>query len=145
MGHYKQIVINVDGSRKLTLRNRRFVNELDPRKTGLGNHPPVARTTAPKTPGPGRMRNYAVTPPSWSLLSSRQSRRHSPHHQKQLTNEQRTRRRHLLKFCSLPGMKAVLTSVIARKMTRYMMSLSRRPHWSTTQKHGPSSVRRNQT
>jgi hypothetical protein len=59
---YEQIMIKVDGSRRLTLRNRRFVRELDPRKTGLGNHPPVARTTAPQTPGPGRIRHYDVTP-----------------------------------------------------------------------------------
>jgi hypothetical protein len=32
---YKQIVVKVDGSRRLTLRNRRFVHELDPTKTSL--------------------------------------------------------------------------------------------------------------
>ena len=45
-------------------RNRRFVHELDLRKTSLGNHPPVARTIAPKTRGSGIIRHYAVTPPS---------------------------------------------------------------------------------
>ena len=33
----KQIVIKVDGSRRLTLRNRRFVGELDPGKASLRN------------------------------------------------------------------------------------------------------------
>ena len=32
---HEQIVVKVDGSRRLTLRNRRFVRELDPRKTSL--------------------------------------------------------------------------------------------------------------
>ena len=32
---HEQIVVKVDGSRRLTLRNRRFVRELDPRKTTL--------------------------------------------------------------------------------------------------------------
>ena len=35
---HEQIVVKVDGSRKLTFRNRRFVRELDPR-TSLENQP----------------------------------------------------------------------------------------------------------
>jgi hypothetical protein len=30
---HEQIVVKVDVSRRLTLRNRRFIRELDPRKT----------------------------------------------------------------------------------------------------------------
>ena len=50
---HEQIVIKVDGSRRLTLRNRRFIRELDPGKTSLRNH----------TPGPQRMRHYDKTLP----------------------------------------------------------------------------------
>ena len=53
---HEQIVIKVEGSRRLTLRNRRFIRELDHKKNGLGNHA--------QTPGPGRMRRYDVTPTS---------------------------------------------------------------------------------
>ena len=36
---HEQQVVKVDGSRKLTLRNRRFVRELDPGKTSLEDQP----------------------------------------------------------------------------------------------------------
>jgi hypothetical protein len=35
---HKQIVVKVDVSWRLTLRNRRFVRELDPRKTSLEDY-----------------------------------------------------------------------------------------------------------
>ena len=35
---HKQIVAKVDGSRRVTLKNRRFVHVLDPRKTSLEDH-----------------------------------------------------------------------------------------------------------
>ena len=38
---HEQIVVKVDGSRRLTLRNRRFVRELDPRKTSLEDYHPT--------------------------------------------------------------------------------------------------------
>ena len=63
---HEQIVVKVDGSRRLTLRNRRFVGELDPRKTSLEDRRPTTITTPPQMPGPGRIRRYAVTPPAWS-------------------------------------------------------------------------------
>ena len=37
---HEQIVIKVDGSRRLTLRNRRCVRELDPGKASLRNPMP---------------------------------------------------------------------------------------------------------
>ena len=37
---HEQIMIKVDRSRRLTLRNRRFVRELDPRKDSLRNPMP---------------------------------------------------------------------------------------------------------
>ena len=45
---HKQIVVKVDGSRRFTLRNRRFVRELDPRKTRLEDCQP-AISTSPTT------------------------------------------------------------------------------------------------
>ena len=33
--YHEQVVVKVDGSRQLTLRNQRFIRELDPRKTRL--------------------------------------------------------------------------------------------------------------
>ena len=49
---HEKIVVKVDGSRRLTLRNRRFVRELDPRKTSLEDHQPTT--------------SNAVTPPTWT-------------------------------------------------------------------------------
>ena len=37
-------MIKVDGRRRLTLRNRRFICEIDLRKTSLEDHQPLART-----------------------------------------------------------------------------------------------------
>ena len=56
----EQIVIKVDGSRRLLLRNRIFMRELDLRKTGLVDN----QRTASQMPVPGRTRHYAVTSPS---------------------------------------------------------------------------------
>ena len=53
---HEQIVIKVDGSRRLMVRNRRFVRKLDHGKTSLRNH----------TPGQRRMRHYVETSPLWS-------------------------------------------------------------------------------
>ena len=53
---HEQIVIKEDGNRRLTLRNRRFIRELDPGKTSLRNH----------TAGPRRMRHYDKTPSLWN-------------------------------------------------------------------------------
>jgi hypothetical protein len=59
---HEHIVVKVDGSQRLTLRNRRFVQKLDPRKTRLEDHQPIyGDTTAPKL-RPGRMRQPTVTP-----------------------------------------------------------------------------------
>ena len=67
---HEQIVVKVDGSRRLTLRYRRFVRELDPGKTSLEDRQPAISATPPQTPRPGRMRRYVVTPPPWSPPSS---------------------------------------------------------------------------
>ena len=55
----EQIVVKVDGSRRLTLRNRRFVHELDPRKTSLEDLRPTTSTTQQQMPRQGRMRRSA--------------------------------------------------------------------------------------
>ena len=55
-GFWKKIVIKVDGSRRLTLRNRRFIRKLDPGKASLRN----------PMPGRRRTRYYDETPPLWS-------------------------------------------------------------------------------
>ena len=46
-------IVKVDGSRRLTLRNRRFLSEFGPGKASWRNH----------TPGPRRMRHYYETLP----------------------------------------------------------------------------------
>ena len=68
-------MVKVDGSRRLTLRNRRFVRELDPRKTSLEDRQPSISTTQSQTPRLGRMKRYAhaVTPPPSSPPSSTMS------------------------------------------------------------------------
>ena len=38
---HEQVVVKVVGSRRLTPRNRRFIRELDPRKTSLEDQPHV--------------------------------------------------------------------------------------------------------
>ena len=53
---HEQIVMKVDGSRRLTLRNRRFVRELDPGKASLRN----------PTPGRRRIRYHDETLPLWN-------------------------------------------------------------------------------
>ena len=46
---HEQLVVKVDGNRRLTLRNRRFIRELDPRKTRLGDQFAISeRRGAPK-------------------------------------------------------------------------------------------------
>ena len=47
---HEQLVVNVDRSRKLTLRNRSFVRELDPGKTSLEDQP--LRTNTDPLPVP---------------------------------------------------------------------------------------------
>ena len=74
----EQIMVKVDGSRRLTLRNSRFVQELDLRKTSLEDRQPLASTTPSQTPRPGRMRRYTVTPPSWSPPSSPTAKQSQP-------------------------------------------------------------------
>ena len=64
-------MVKVDGSRRLALRNRRFVRVLDPRKTSLEDHQPTTSATPPQMLGSVRMRQNAMTPPSWSPPSSR--------------------------------------------------------------------------
>ena len=44
---HEQLVIKVDGSRRLTLRNRRFVKELSPAASGSKVKPPNHRPTPP--------------------------------------------------------------------------------------------------
>ena len=63
---HEQIVVKVDVSWRLTLRNRRFIRELDPRKTSLENYQPATSATPAQMPRPGRMRQFAVTPSSWT-------------------------------------------------------------------------------
>ena len=57
---HEQIVVKVDGSRRLTLRNRRFVRELDPRKTSLEDHQPMSSDAPAPKPRPGRMRQLPI-------------------------------------------------------------------------------------
>ena len=48
---HEQLVVKVDGNRRLTLRNRRFIRELDPRKTRLDDQFAVPeRRGAPGVP-----------------------------------------------------------------------------------------------
>ena len=44
---FEQLVIKVDGSRRLTIKNRRFVVELDPRKTSWEDKPPKSKMEPP--------------------------------------------------------------------------------------------------
>ena len=44
---HKQQVIKVDGSEKLTIRNRRLVRKLEPRKTSLEDQPPMSNMAPP--------------------------------------------------------------------------------------------------
>ena len=62
---HEQIMIMVDGSWRLTLRNRRFIRKLDPRKTSLEDYHPTSSAVPAPMPTPGRMRQFAVTPPTW--------------------------------------------------------------------------------
>ena len=67
---HEQIMVKVDGSRRLTVRNRRFVHELDPRKTSLEDHQTTTSSTPTQMARPGRMRQYTVTLPSWTMPST---------------------------------------------------------------------------
>ena len=51
---HEQLVVKVDGSRRLTLRNRRFVRELDPRKTSLEDQPLKTNTDPLPVPVTGK-------------------------------------------------------------------------------------------
>ena len=62
---HEQIVVKVDVSRRLTLRNRRFIRKLDPRKTSFEDYHPTPSAVPAPIPTPGRMRQFAVTPPTW--------------------------------------------------------------------------------
>ena len=64
----EQVVVKVDGSRRLTLRNRRFVIELDPRKTSLGDQP--HNTEPPKVPVTRKKRNTRLRGAPSSLTSA---------------------------------------------------------------------------
>ena len=44
---HKQQLIKVDGSKKLTIMNRRLVRELEPRKTSLEDQPPMSNMEPP--------------------------------------------------------------------------------------------------
>jgi hypothetical protein len=55
-------MVKVDESRRLTLRHRRFIHELDPRKTSLEHNQPTTSVDPTQMPRPGRMMQYAVTP-----------------------------------------------------------------------------------
>ena len=61
---HENIVVKVDGSRRLRLKNRRFLRELDPRKTSLEDHQPTTSNDSAPTPRPGKTRQIAVTPPT---------------------------------------------------------------------------------
>jgi hypothetical protein len=68
---HEQLVFNVDRSRRLTLRNRKFVRDVDPRKTSLVDQSldtntdptPVPVTRKKKT----RQTASAKTPITWTL------------------------------------------------------------------------------
>jgi hypothetical protein len=105
------------------LRNRRFVHELDHRKTGLGNHTPMPHTTTPHVSGPGRMRHYNVTPPSWSPLPPTSITPSEAADELPRDTEMPT-----AEVLLPPRMITVLTSITARKKTRYVVSPSLRPH-----------------
>ena len=59
---HEQIVVKVDGSRRLTLRNRRFVHGLYPGKTSLEDRHLMTSDTLAPTPRPGKTRQITVTP-----------------------------------------------------------------------------------
>jgi hypothetical protein len=120
---HEQIAIKVDGKWRLTLRNRRFIRELDHRKTGLGNHAPMPHTTTPHMSGQGRMRHYKVTPPSWSPLPPTSIT--PPETADKLPRDTEMPTAEVL---LPPRMITVLTSITARKKTRYVVSPSLRPH-----------------
>ena len=64
---HEQVVVKVDGSRRLTLRNRRFIMELNPRKTRLEDQFAVPeRRGTPDDPVtyPGSWRGFTPSPPA---------------------------------------------------------------------------------
>jgi hypothetical protein len=67
---HEQIVVNVDGSRRLTLRKRRFVFELDTRKTSLEDQHLITSDTSAPMPRSGKMRHIAATPSTWTPPST---------------------------------------------------------------------------
>ena len=66
----EQIVIKVDWSRRLMLGNRRFVRELDPRETSLKDQHLMTNGASAPTPRPGKTRQLALTPPTWTPPSA---------------------------------------------------------------------------
>ena len=64
---HKQVVVKVDGSRRLTLRNRRFIRELDPRKMSL----PRAPVTRAHKSTRSRRRPTPYPPPCTELPRTR--------------------------------------------------------------------------
>ena len=59
---HEQIVVRVDGSRRLKLRNRRFVRELDPRKTSLEDQHLMTSTNPALALIPRQMRTRQPLP-----------------------------------------------------------------------------------
>ena len=57
-------MIKVNGTRRLTLRNRRFVRELDPRKTSLEDQHFEPNTEPPPVPITGKRKRMSKTPPA---------------------------------------------------------------------------------
>ena len=62
---HEQIAVKVDGNRRLTLRNRRFVRELDTGKTSSEDCHLMTSDTSALTPRLGKTRQIAVTPSMW--------------------------------------------------------------------------------
>ena len=63
---HEQIVVRVDGSRRLKLRNRRFVRELDPRKTSLEDQHLMTSTNPAPALIPRKMRTRQTAAATWT-------------------------------------------------------------------------------
>ena len=59
---HEQLVVKVEGSRRLTLRNRIFVRELDPGKTSLEDQPLKTNTEPLPVPITGKKKRTRQTP-----------------------------------------------------------------------------------
>ena len=80
---HEQIVVRVDGSRRLKLRNRRYVLELDPKKTSLEDQHLMTSTNQAPALIPRKMRTRQTAPATWtppptSPTTSPQTPSHEP-------------------------------------------------------------------